>query len=1205
MAFNFDSIADASGYRTRLNIEPANATITSIQLLNGSNVVFEFPTLPTPFCTVQFTKYDLVTNELKKRDAQGNYTIQDFVNYTPVTPTSVSGDTIRYNNVQPAAYLGTGTAPTTFSPINLSVFFLRPNQTAEDQGWIDLDVAFTFPPELSDPAYTDKYAWQMTLWFPGMNFDVSAKADNTLIRDWSVLFPGGDLGKIRDFKSSPIPGMPVQFVHGMLVQYAALYKTDASYTRGIAFSATDTLGHNKAFIYGHPAATTVDSLTCHSVFPMHLTADKRYVRPSIPDDPSLNFRLIKGDKYGFGGARMVFRMKAFHINKETPGAALDWMDVANIYRKWVKSNRSFWFNKEFNRDKTGPLDNMSPHTVITNYGIDGPIDPAVSDPKLPSKWLEIHPIKVDGTTDMPANDNESLQDMLKRMRTKINSPDNAVRLEAQVWGYELGGYYHYIGGYPTVTSVLHPPATVDRFKKAMDELASAGIYPMFTTDLLRQLFNGGRYRGHVRWTSTDWTKVNDVNTWEEAIQHPFPSAYTDAVRNPNPCKFVNKTRYYPDPTNPNVYQDLDRVFIVKKIVFVVNNQELNCFNPQPNCPEAEMLAASQVYGDVGPAIFIPVLGNPFYNRLGRPICPTETVVSYYLNTQLSGGALKHGARLLEFMKTGYAGCFNKDHKHIFEDLSSYSYKNVIGLGAYSIERLRQVMKEIHIRARVGNPAFALTHEGAPPEPLLPLLNEYYHSAPVYNFIYSEAISAKMTLTEVDTYIHPGYKERRKSGTGTGIPLPDVLEASFEDAPKPPDLVIPPDPATMPEPNPARTSSFVGWRARCTNYFNQYFEVTNYGNAPRSYPVGPAEPDPINGLVPWNSGMPYGPTNPPTYTYLRCVQDVFNLRYGIYLTGAKAVAGERVFLQPNWFEPPFDYNDEIVQTATRAAHLQMLFAQFFRGGHMLGRATITGGNKQLWMWKADRRTFDDVKPLTNKAPGTGLKDFISRGYDKEYVDKFRIHSNVLTYDKIQHMIWRTGEGDARRILYVFANVGNADANVRYFYSRGLEGLPSDQTKPSGWERASTLIKDTGTVQATGALWLNMEEKFLNMPPRSFAAIEIRKINHAQFVAQSVPARMTAGQQYPVTVQMKNLGSSTWTDSAHYTLGSENPHDNRNWGMNRVAFGTGQTPPGQIKVFQFIVKAPAIAGTYNFQWRMLQLQVEWFGDLTPNVAVTVVP
>lgn len=45
------------------------------------------------------------------------------------------------------------------------------------------------------------------------------------------------------------------------------------------------------------------------------------------------------------------------------------------------------------------------------------------------------------------------------------------------------------------------------------------------------------------------------------------------------------------------------------------------------------------------------------------------------------------------------------------------------------------------------------------------------------------------------------------------------------------------------------------------------------------------------------------------------------------------------------------------------------------------------------------------------------------------------------------------------------------------------------------------------------------------------------------------------------------------------------------------------PGQNVTFSFNAIAPGTPGTYNFQWKMLQQGVEWFGPLTPNVAVLV--
>jgi Ig-like domain from next to BRCA1 gene len=110
------------------------------------------------------------------------------------------------------------------------------------------------------------------------------------------------------------------------------------------------------------------------------------------------------------------------------------------------------------------------------------------------------------------------------------------------------------------------------------------------------------------------------------------------------------------------------------------------------------------------------------------------------------------------------------------------------------------------------------------------------------------------------------------------------------------------------------------------------------------------------------------------------------------------------------------------------------------------------------------------------------------------------------------------------------------------------------------------------------------------------------NNAKFISQSVPTSMQAGQTYTVSVTMQNTGSTTWTDQGNYHLGSQNPQDNLTWGINRVSLPAAVTPGGQV-TFTFDVTAPTTPGSYDFQWRMVQDGVEWFGDFTPDVLVDV--
>jgi RHS repeat-associated protein len=110
--------------------------------------------------------------------------------------------------------------------------------------------------------------------------------------------------------------------------------------------------------------------------------------------------------------------------------------------------------------------------------------------------------------------------------------------------------------------------------------------------------------------------------------------------------------------------------------------------------------------------------------------------------------------------------------------------------------------------------------------------------------------------------------------------------------------------------------------------------------------------------------------------------------------------------------------------------------------------------------------------------------------------------------------------------------------------------------------------------------------------------------AQFVSQSVPTTMVVGQSYSASVTMKNTGLATWVASNAFNLGSQNPGDNTTWGIQRVAV-PGSVAANASVTFSFAVKAPLSAGTYNYQWRMVQDGVAWFGNLTTNQSITVQP
>jgi hypothetical protein len=95
-------------------------------------------------------------------------------------------------------------------------------------------------------------------------------------------------------------------------------------------------------------------------------------------------------------------------------------------------------------------------------------------------------------------------------------------------------------------------------------------------------------------------------------------------------------------------------------------------------------------------------------------------------------------------------------------------------------------------------------------------------------------------------------------------------------------------------------------------------------------------------------------------------------------------------------------------------------------------------------------------------------------------------------------------------------------------------------------------------------------------------------------------MTAGLASTASITMRNTGSTTWTQGTGYQLSSQNPQDNRSWGLARLDL-PGDVAPNATVTFTFAV-TPTVAGVLPFQWRMVH-GGSVFGAATQNVLVVV--
>ena len=118
----------------------------------------------------------------------------------------------------------------------------------------------------------------------------------------------------------------------------------------------------------------------------------------------------------------------------------------------------------------------------------------------------------------------------------------------------------------------------------------------------------------------------------------------------------------------------------------------------------------------------------------------------------------------------------------------------------------------------------------------------------------------------------------------------------------------------------------------------------------------------------------------------------------------------------------------------------------------------------------------------------------------------------------------------------------------------------------------------------------------------AARSAAAADNSSFTSQSVPASMGTGTRVFVSLTFMNTGTTSWTVSGGYVLGSPNSANSATWQVAGVALPS-PVAAGSSVTFSFEVTAPTTPGTYNFQWQM-EDGTTFFGAASTNVSVRVV-
>jgi hypothetical protein len=123
--------------------------------------------------------------------------------------------------------------------------------------------------------------------------------------------------------------------------------------------------------------------------------------------------------------------------------------------------------------------------------------------------------------------------------------------------------------------------------------------------------------------------------------------------------------------------------------------------------------------------------------------------------------------------------------------------------------------------------------------------------------------------------------------------------------------------------------------------------------------------------------------------------------------------------------------------------------------------------------------------------------------------------------------------------------------------------------------------------------------------SFAPVGIadaRAARNSVVAANTIPSTMVVGTTYKVTITMKNTGSEAWTSAKKFKLTAIGT-DPFTTVVNYTLHSTDAIKTNNTKQFIIYMKAPAKAGTYTTDWRMVKGTALFGATFTKKI--TVVP
>lgn len=349
-------------------------------------------------------------------------------------------------------------------------------------------------------------------------------------------------------------------------------------------------------------------------------------------------------------------------------------------------------------------------------------------------------------------------------------------------------------------------------------------------------------------------------------------------------------------------------------------------------------------------------------------------------------------------------------------------------------------------------------------------------------------------------------------------------------------------------------------------------------------------------------------------------------------GAPYTTGEEFWCDPG-IEVLVQAMDELKQNGETPPQIGMFYDTSTLARSPWGNLDLTNFEQRQYFWGTIRNFFSMIPPrhwaqIGNKPVVVLYMSIFAKNYNQDAFNYLRLefqnHFDGKNPYVIRDISWtgvitesyyKWGAALSQPYIYQTAQIGPGFDNDAVYDLWGMQHYYKDRENgyyyESSWQTAIASGKDIIGLET----WNEYHEatnisnsyeygrQYLTLT-RKYNNIWRNVSNDAEFSSQSVPVNLNTNETNSVEITLRNLGTQSWTKEGGYKLGSINPTDNEIWGINRVELDEGEViEPGEEKTFVFSVKAPEKAGVYSFQWRMLEENINWFGDDTDNVEINV--